>query len=86
MLSAGAFGFAFAWMAHVGTNRSLVDLNAGIAGFVLLGVGLLATVWLLISFPWRTAVMAQFLLLALHGGLLVLAVLAAHGWLGAHIA
>ena len=84
-LSATAFAAAFAWIWHVGTNRSEPDLILGIAGFVALAVALIVSIaaaaahlrkGLRHSWPWLLA----------HAAGLGLALALASRWLGAHIA
>ena len=84
-LSGTAFAAAFAWIRHVGTNRSEPDLILGIAGFVALTAALIASIAAAVmhvrkglrrSWPWLLA----------HGVGLALTLALASSWLGAHIA
>ncbi|MCB9947811.1 MAG: hypothetical protein H6842_08275 [Rhodospirillaceae bacterium] len=84
-LSSACFAAAFAWMWHVGTNRTEPDRLLGYAGFIVLALALLASIIAAIAlingglrrtWPWLLA----------HVAGLVVPLALASGWLGAHIA
>ncbi|MEO1457069.1 MAG: hypothetical protein AAFV49_05800 [Pseudomonadota bacterium] len=85
-LSLVAFAGAFAVLHVLQTNRSALDLNLGIAGYLTGGAALLASVVFAVrtlgtperrgDWPWLLAHLAA-LSLVIFGGL---------AWLGAHLA
>ena len=84
-LSTASFAGAFAWMWHVGTNRSEPDLYLGIAGFAALAAALIVSLGAMFvqvrkgigrTWPWTLAHLAG----------LVPPLALAHNWMGSHIA
>jgi hypothetical protein len=61
-----AFVAAFAVMNTLGTNRSNTDKWLAIGGFALWVVALVATAFVLFTFPYRTARPLEWLTLAEH--------------------
>ena len=84
-ISVACFIAAFLWMMSIGTNRSTTDLNLAITGSVALVAALISSIAAVIvvirlgarqHWPWLLA----------HLGGLVLALVLAVSWMGAHIA
>ncbi len=81
-----AFLAAFAWIVHVGTNRSDPDLYLGVTGFLALAAALIATLVVLLRLVLKRETRGQWPWLLVHAAALAAALLLAHYWLGAHIA
>ncbi|HAH11068.1 MAG TPA: hypothetical protein DCL54_06785 [Alphaproteobacteria bacterium] len=86
VLSMIAFAVAFVIMEVAGTNRTFADLNAGTVGFGLIAVGIICSVVMLFTFPYRSAKTGDWLAFGGHFVLLCAALVMAAIWLGAHIA
>ncbi len=68
------------------SNRTLVDLNLGLGGFVCGGLALIASAVALFLTPWRRMMGWDAVALASHAAGVVAVLLFASGWMGAHIA
>ena len=84
-VSVACFVAAFLWISNVGTNRTGLDLNLGIVGFVALAAALITSITAVIII-FRQGVRQYWPWLLAHLGGLALALALAFGWLGAHIA
>lgn len=86
VLAIAAFGAAYAWMRHVGNNRSMVDLYLGASGYFLgfaaFATSAAAVILVLIHRDQR----ARWPWLLAHLGLLVVVFAQGFTWLAMHLA
>lgn len=68
------------------SNRTLLDLNLGVGGFVCGGLALIASMVALFLTPWRQMLGWDAVALTFHAAGVVATLALASGWMGAHIA
>ncbi len=80
------FLLAFAWMAHVGSNRTLPDLYLALAGYAASLAALAASLLFLVKFLRQPGARSCWPWLLVHAAALVLVVFLGVSWFGYHLA